>query len=110
MARTLPPVTQAFLLEQSALVRFRRALRRDDQRILDDLLDIMQENLSISGDGPAAYDLPMVHTLPFEMFLLYLLLAEGEEVLRLRQEIDSHSDTAQEAAVWLFPARTPQDG
>jgi hypothetical protein len=95
-------VTQVLILEQSALVRFRRALRRADQGVLDDLLDVVQGDLSVSAD--------VAHTLPFEMFLLFLLLAEGEEVLRLRQEIDSHPDTAQETALWLFPARTPQDG
>ena len=38
MGRTLPSITQAFLHEQQSLARFRRALRLEDQRALDDLL------------------------------------------------------------------------
>jgi hypothetical protein len=94
MAHILPPLTQVLLPEQDCLARFRRALRRDDQRVLDDLLDIVQEHLSI----PA-------HDLPFEMLLLFLLLVEGREVLRLWQQIDPYLDSP-----WSFPARIPRDG
>ena len=38
MGRTLPSITQAFLQEQQSLSKFRRALRMEDQRALDDLL------------------------------------------------------------------------
>jgi len=37
MGRTLPSVTQVFLKEQESFLRFRRALRRSDQKALDDL-------------------------------------------------------------------------
>ena len=37
MGRTLPSITQAFIQEQAAFSRFRRALRRGDQLALDDL-------------------------------------------------------------------------
>ena len=56
MGRTLPSITQAFLQEQEAFARFRRALRRSDQLILDE---------------------------PFEIFLLAMLLEEHKQVLRL---------------------------
>lgn len=94
MAHILPPITQAFSPKQDALARFRRALRRDDQRVLDDLLDAAQEYLAVSEYG-----------LPFEMLLLFVMLAEGREVLRLWQQVDPYSDPP-----WLFPAGTPRDG
>jgi hypothetical protein len=80
MGRTLPSITQVFLHEQDSLARFRRALRRSDQRVLDDLLDAAQKHLAA-----AAY---AAHALPFEIFLLSMLLEEHKEVMRLRQIVD----------------------
>ena len=80
MGRTLPSITQVFLQEQDSLARFRRALRRTDQRALDDLLDAAQKHLAA-----AAY---AAHALPFEIFLLAMLLEEHKEVLRLRQAVE----------------------
>ncbi len=79
MGRTLPSITQVFLQEQAALARFRRALRRTDQRAFDDLLDAAHKHLSA-----AAY---AAHVLPFEIFLLSMLLEEHKEVLRLRDQM-----------------------
>lgn len=83
MGRTLPSITQVFLQEQSSLARFRRALRRSDQHALDDLLDAAHQHLSA-----AAY---AAHVLPFEIFLLAMLLEEHKEVLRLRDQIETLS-------------------
>jgi len=79
MGRTLPSITQAFLEEKAAFARFRRALRREDQRVLDDLFTNAQKHLSA-----AAY---AAHALPFETFLLAMLLEEHKEVLRLRRQL-----------------------
>jgi hypothetical protein len=78
-------------------MRFRRALRRGDQRVLDDLLDAAQKHLSA-----AAY---AAHALPFEMFLLAMLLEQRKEVLRLRQQME-----AQQPAPCLDSPPTPCDG
>lgn len=80
MGRTLPSITQVFLQEQDSLLRFRRALRRADQHALDDLLDAAQKHLSA-----AAY---AAHVLPFEIFLLAMLLEEHKEVMRLRAALE----------------------
>jgi hypothetical protein len=80
MGRTLPSVTQAFLQEQQAFARFRRALRRSDQLVLDDLFAAAQQHLAA-----AAY---AAHALPFETFLLAMLLEEHKEVLRLRARLE----------------------
>jgi len=80
MGRTLPSITQVFLQEQDSLLRFRRALRRADQNALDDLLDAAQKHLSA-----AAY---AAHVLPFEIFLLAMLLEEHKQVIRLRAALE----------------------
>lgn len=80
MGRTLPSITQVFLGEQDAFSRFRRALRRSDQLVLDDLFASAQKHLAA-----AAY---AAHALPFETFLLAMLLEEHKETMRLRQLIE----------------------
>jgi hypothetical protein len=81
MGRTLPSITQAFLQEQESFSRFRRALRRSDQLALDDLFAAAHKHLAA-----AAY---AAHALPFETFLLAMLLEEHKEVLRLRQLVEN---------------------
>ena len=80
MGRTLPSITQAFLQEQESFARFRRALRRSDQLALDELFAAAHKHLAA-----AAY---AAHALPFETFLLAMLLEEHKEVLRLRQVVE----------------------
>lgn len=76
MGRTLPSATQVFLREQESFLRFRRALRRSDQKALDDLFAAAHKHLAA-----AAY---ASHALPFEVFLLSMLLEEHKLVLRMR--------------------------
>ncbi len=80
MGRTLPSITQEFLMEQEAFTRFRRALRRSDQIALDDLFVSAQKHLAA-----AAY---AAHALPLETFMLSMLLEEHKEVQRLRRQMD----------------------
>lgn len=81
MGRTLPSITQVFLQERQSLARFRRALRREDQRILDELLVASRQHLAA-----AAY---ASHLLPFEVMLLSMLLEQHKEVVRLRRELEA---------------------
>ena len=76
MGRTLASITQAFLDEETAFAKFRRALRRSDQKALDDLFAAAHKHLAA-----AAY---ASHALPFEIFLLSMLLEEHKQVLRMR--------------------------
>lgn len=80
MGRTVPAIAQTFLQEQEEFSRFRRALRRSDQRALDDLFAAAHQHLSA-----AAY---AAHALPFETFLLAMLLEEHKEVMRLRDALE----------------------
>ena len=80
MGRTLPSVTRVFLHEQESFVRFRRALRRRDQHALDDLFAAAHQHLAA-----AAY---ASHALPFEVFLLAMLLEEHKQTLRLEGRLE----------------------
>jgi hypothetical protein len=80
MGRTVPSITQSFLQEQESFSRFRRALRRSDQLVLDDLFAAARQHLAA-----AAY---ASHALPFETLLLAMLLEEHKEVMRLRERLE----------------------
>ena len=80
MGRTLPSITQDFLEEQQSFARFRRALRRSDQLALDDLFTSARQHLAAAQYA--------AHALPFEVFLLSMLLEEHKEVLRMRQQLE----------------------
>ncbi|MBI9043950.1 MAG: hypothetical protein JEZ06_05670 [Anaerolineaceae bacterium] len=80
MGRTLPTISQAFLQEQRNFSSFRRALRRSDQLILDELFASARKHLSA-----AAY---AADALPMETLLLSMLLEEHKEVGRLRAQLE----------------------
>ncbi len=105
MGRTLPSITQAFLEEQAAFSRFRRALRRSDQSALDDLFASAHQHLAAAAHA--------AHPLPFETFLLAMLLEEHKRVLHLQHllhDTQEHSasyalaadffDSSQSADIW----------
>src|SRR5438093_12257974 len=75
MGRTLPSFTQLILNEQNALTKFRRALRKEDQRAFDDLFRAARYHVAA-----AAY---ASHLLPFETMLLAMLLEEHKRVQHL---------------------------
>jgi hypothetical protein len=80
MGRTLPSVTQIFYQEEQAINRFRRALRRSDQQVLDELLTYPRQHLAA-----ATY---ATHLLPMELFFLAMLLEEHKTVIQLRQRLE----------------------
>ena len=80
MGRTVPSVTQVFYQEEQALNRFRRALRRSDQQVLDELLTYTRQHLAA-----ATY---ATHVLPMELFFLAMLLEEHKIVISLRQRLE----------------------
>ena len=91
MGRTLPSITMAFLQEQEAFSRFRRALRRSDQLILDELFASARQHLAAASYA--------AHALPFETFLLAMLLEERKQVIQLRTMVED-----------LIAARAREDG
>lgn len=102
MGRTLPSITQAFLAEQQSLARFRRALRRQDQLALDELLAAARRHLAA-----AAY---ASHLLPFETMLLAMLVEQHKEVLDLRRRVQAlEAAIASERGQSLPPSAEPAD-
>ena len=80
MGRTLPSATQVFQIEEQSFSRFRRALRRTDQRALDDLFDYAHRHIAEAGYA--------AHALPIEIYLLSMLLEEHKQVLALRGQVE----------------------
>lgn len=83
MGRTLPTATDLLLQEQESFTRFRRALRRTDQRALDDLFVSARQHLAATQYA--------AHALPFEVMLLSMLLEKHKEVMRLRDQVEALS-------------------
>jgi hypothetical protein len=81
MGRTLPSAAVVFMQEEAAFARFRRALRRSDQMALDDLFVSARQHVAAAQYA--------AHALPFEVFLLAMLLEEHKEVMRLRERMES---------------------
>ncbi len=80
MGRTLPTSTILIQQEEESFARFRRALRRSDQLVLDDLFTSARQHLAASQYA--------AHALPFEVFLLSMLLEEHKEVMRMRDLLE----------------------
>jgi hypothetical protein len=92
MGRTLPSATQLLHQDQATLNRFRRALRRSDQLVFDDLFNGAYKYISSAA---AAANL-----MPFESFLLSMLLEEHKEVMRLRDAVNELQKTMKELRNW----------
>jgi len=80
MGRTLPTATIILQQEEASFARFRRALRRSDQLALDDLFTSARQHLAAAQYAS--------HALPFEVFLLSMLLEEHKQVMRLREQME----------------------
>jgi hypothetical protein len=100
MGRTLPSATIVFQQEEAAFSRFRRALRRSDQLALDDLFTSAHQHLAAAQYA--------AHALPFEVFLLSMLLEEHKEVLRMRAQIEAILAREQQACQ-ENPSDAPED-
>jgi hypothetical protein len=80
MGKTLPTISMLVQQEEQSFARFRRALRRSDQVALDDLFASAHQHLAAAQYA--------AHALPFEVFLLSMLLEEHKEVMCLRQQMN----------------------
>ena len=81
MGRTLATANQIIQSEQSAFTNFRRALRRDDQRIFDALFASARKHTAAISQAN--------HALPFEAMLLAMLVEQAREVERLKSLLDA---------------------
>ena len=88
MGRTLATSTQLFQEEQAALSRFRRALRREDQLVMDDLFAAAHRHLAAASFA--------AHISPFETLLLAMLIEEHKAMLSLRRRLEGSEEAAAE--------------
>ena len=79
MGNVTPTITDILHTEEANLAKYRRALRREDQIVLDDLFTAAYKHRAA-----AAY---AGHLLPFESFLLGMQIEEHKEVMRLRADV-----------------------
>ena len=70
-------ITDILHREEANLTKYRRALRREDQIIFDDLFTAAYKHRAASGYSG--------HLLPFETFLLSMLIEEHKEVKQLHE-------------------------
>ena len=80
MGRTVPSISQVWMGEEQSFSRFRRALRRADQLVLDDLFALAKKHIAAAAFA--------AHILPFETMLLSMLIEGHKEVMKLRDKME----------------------
>ena len=81
MGNVTPTITDILHAEEVNLARFRRALRREDQIVFDDLFTAAYKHRAAAAFAG--------HLLPFETFLLAMQIEDHKEVMHLRAEIET---------------------
>jgi hypothetical protein len=84
MGKTTPSIGVLVQQEKAALQRFRRALRKEDQRVFDELWTYVSKHLMACTCAD--------HLLPLEVFLFAMLMEEHKEIMRLRRGIRELQD------------------
>jgi len=80
MGRTLPTTTQIIQDEQRAFNNFRRALRKEDQLIFDELFARARKHIMAINQAD--------HALPFEAILLAMLLEVMQEMVAIKRQVE----------------------
>jgi len=81
MGNVTPTITDILHTEEANLAKFRRALRREDQLVFDDLFVAAYKHRAAASYAG--------HLLPFETFLLAMQIEDHKEVMSLRRELES---------------------
>jgi hypothetical protein len=84
MGNVTPTITDILHREEANLAKFRRALRREDQLVFDDLFVAAYKHRAAASYAG--------HLLPFETFLLAMQIEDHREVMYLRREVESLRD------------------
>ncbi|MEL7645073.1 MAG: hypothetical protein AAGU04_02230 [Anaerolineaceae bacterium] len=79
MGRTIASITQTWQQEEAALKRFQRALRKEDQVLLDELLVLSRLHLAEASYASNLY--------PLDMYLIAILLEVYKQLKSLQKEI-----------------------
>lgn len=89
MGRTIASITQTWQEEEAALNRFKRALRKDDQVVLDELLVMSRLHLAEASYASNLY--------PLDMYLIAILLEVYKQLKATQRQLydhDRHKDQA----------------
>jgi hypothetical protein len=81
MGNVTPTITDLLHMEEANLAKFRRALRREDQLVFDDLFVAAYKHRAAASYAG--------HLLPFETFLLAMQIEDHKEMISLRREVES---------------------
>ena len=79
MGRTIASITQTWQQEEAALKRFQRALRKEYQLLLDELLVLSRLHLAEASYASNLY--------PLDMYLIAILLEVYKQLKSLQKEI-----------------------
>src|SRR3990170_3101477 len=99
MGRTVATMTQVVDQEAANFSQFRRALRKEDQEILDRLFAAARHHAA-----PAAYQ---SHASPFETILLAMLLELGKAVVGLQPRLPEPEPSSDVGALTEPPPARP---
>jgi len=81
MGNVTPTITDILHREEANLAKYRRALRREDQIVFDDLFVAAYKHRAAASYAG--------HLLPFETFLLSMQIEDHKEVMSLRREVET---------------------
>ena len=79
MGRTIASITQTWQEEEAALNRFKRALRKDDQLLLDELLVMSRLHLAEASYASNLY--------PLDMYIIAILLEVYKQLKVIQREL-----------------------
>ena len=82
MGRTIASITQTWQEEEAALNRFKRALRKDDQLLLDELLVLSRLHLAEASYASNLY--------PLDMYLIAILLEVYKQLKATQRQLFNH--------------------
>lgn len=81
MGRTISSITQTWHEEESALKRFERALRREDQVLLDELLVLSRLHLAEASYASNLY--------PLDMYLIAILIEVYKQLKATQRQLQA---------------------
>lgn len=81
MGRTVVPFTLALEREEASWGPFRRALRKEDRDLFDELFDLARHHVSAGACSGRA--------VPFEAVLMGILVEERREIRDLRARVEA---------------------
>ena len=80
MGRTIQSATQTWIEEEKALLRFTRALRREDQAVMKDLINLSQLHIAETSYAGNLY--------PMDTYIISMLLEIAKRSARIESKVN----------------------